>query len=122
MFDWFWEFLYMLSKTIFRIIDGLILCANKLCGIDPINFEGEETDFLSYLFFSDEVGFAFRVSAILATILLVIFTVFMIIRSITKDKVDGTPAQLAVKSFKTLLMFFFVPAVMIAFKIGRAHV
>ena len=123
MFDWFWEFLYMLSKTIFRIIDGLILCANKLCGIDPINFEGEETDFLSYLFFSDEVGFAFRVSAILATILLVIFTVFMIIRSITKDKVDGTPAQLAVKSFKTLLMFFFVPAVMIAFMaIGNAFV
>ena len=77
MFDWFWEFLYMLSKTIFRIIDGLILCANKLCGIDTISFEGEDTDFLTYLFFSDEIGFAFRVSALLATILVVIFTVFM---------------------------------------------
>ncbi|MBO7303368.1 MAG: hypothetical protein J6U68_04195 [Clostridia bacterium] len=115
MFDWFWEFLYMLSKTIFRIIDGLILCANKLCGIDTVNFEGEETDFLSFLLFSDEVGFAFKVSAILATILLVFFTVFMIIRTITKDKAEGTPSQIAVKSFKTLLMFFFVPAVMIAF-------
>ena len=115
MFDWFWEFLYMLSKTIFRIIDGLILCANKLCGIEPISFGGEETDFLSYLFFSDEVGFAFRVSAILATILLVIFTVFMIVRSITKEKAEGTPAQIAIKAFKTLLMFFFVPLVMVAF-------
>jgi hypothetical protein len=123
MFDWFWEFLYMLSKTIFRIIDGLILCANKLCGISPINFEGEENDFLSFLLFSDEVGFAFRVSAILATILLVVFTVFMIIRTITKDKAEGTPVQIAVKSFKTLLMFLFVPAVMIAFMtIGNAFV
>lgn len=123
MFDWFWEFLFSISCTLFRLIDGLILCANKLCGIDTINFNGEEGDFLSYLLFSDEVGFAFRVSAILATILLVIFTVFMIIRSITKDKAEGTPAQIAVKAFKTLLMFFFVPAVMIAFMaIGNAFV
>ena len=123
MFDWFWEFLFSISSTLFRLIDGLILCANKLCGIDTINFNGEEGDFLSYLLFSDEVGFAFRVSAILATILLVIFTVFMIIRSITKDKAEGTPAQIAVKAFKTLLMFFFVPAVMVAFMaIGNAFV
>ena len=123
MFDWFWEFLYMLSKTIFRIIDGLVLCANKLCGIEPISFEGEETDFLSYLLFSDDIGFAFRVSAILATVLVVIFTVFMIIRSITKDKAEGTPAQLAIKAFKTILMFFLVPAVIIAFMtLGNAFV
>ena len=123
MFDWFWEFLYMISSTLFRLIDGLIDCANKLCGIDTINFEGEESDFLSYLLFSDKIGFAFRVSAILATILLVIFTVFMIIRSITKDKAEGTPAQIAVKAFKTILMFFFVPAVMIAFMtLGNAFV
>ena len=123
MFDWFWEFLYTISSTLFRLIDGLILCANKLCGIDTINFEGEETDFLSYLIFSDKIGFAFRVSAILATILLVIFTVFMIIRSITKDKAEGTPAQIAIKAFKTVLMFFFVPAVMIAFmSLGNAFV
>ncbi len=123
MFDWFWEFLYMLSKTIFRIIDGLILCANKLCGIDTINFEGEDTDFLTYLFFSDEIGFAFRVSALLATILVVIFTVFMILRSIAKDKAEGTPAQIAIKAFKTILMFFLVPAVIVAFMtIGNAFV
>ena len=115
MFDWFWEFLYSISSTLFRMIDGLILCANKLCGIDPINFGGEEGDFLSYLLFSREIGFAFRVSAILATILLVVFTVFMIIRSITKDKAEGTPTQIAIKSFKTILMFFLVPAVLVAF-------
>ena len=115
MFGWFYEFLYMISKTLFRLIDGLILCANKLCGIETINFDGEETDFLSYLLRSDTVGFAFRVSAILATVLLVAFTIYMIIRSILKDKAEGTPIQIAVKSFKTLLMFFFVPVVILAF-------
>lgn len=123
MFDWFYEFLYGISKTIFKIIDGLILCANKLCGIENINFGGDEMDFLSYLMFSDKIGFAFRISAVLATILLVIFTVFMIIRSIVKDKVEGTPAQIAVKSFKTLLTFFLVPLVVLAFMtIGNAFV
>ena len=123
MFDWFWEFLYMISSTIFRLIDGLILCANKLCGIDTISFDGEENDFLSYLLFSDEIGFAFRVSALLATILLVIFTVFMIIRSIAKEKAEGTPTQIAVKAFKTILMFFLVPLVIVAFMaIGNAFV
>ena len=123
MFSWFWEFLYMISKTIFRLIDGLILCANMLCGITPINFEGEESDFLTYLLFSNEISFAFKVSALLATILLVLFTVFMIIRTIAKDKAEGTPTQIAVKAFKTLLMFFFVPLVIIAFMtIGNAFV
>lgn len=111
----------MISKTLFRLIDGLVLCANKLCGIEPINFQGEEQDFLSYLLLSNEIGFAFRVSAVLATILLFIFTVFMIIRSIVKDKAEGTPAQIAVKGAKTLLTFFLVPVVVLAFiTIGNA--
>jgi hypothetical protein len=47
----------------------------------------------------------------------------MIIRSIAKDKAEGTPAQIAIKSFKTLLMFFLVPAIMIAFMtLGNAFV
>ena len=123
MFDWFYEFLFSISTTLFRLIDGLVMCANKLCGIEPVNFNGKETDFLTYLLFSDEIGFAFRASAVLATILLVIFTVFMIIRTVVKDKAEGTPAQIAVKSFKTLLMFFLVPLVMAAFMIlGNAFV
>ena len=123
MFDWFYEFLYNISKTIFRLIDGLLSCANVLCGIEPTNFHGEKTDLLSYLLMSDKVNFAFRVSAVLAIMLLIIFTGFMIIRSIVKDKVEGTPAQIAVKSFKTLLTFFFVPVAILAFmKIGNEFV
>lgn len=119
MFNWIWELLYGFSKTIFRLIDGIVLCANTLCGLEPIyireNGAEQSTDLMTYLFRNDAIVFAFKVSAILATILVFIFTVFMIIRTITKEKAEGTPAQLAIKSFKTLLMFFFIPAVMIAF-------
>ena len=115
MFDWFWEFMFGISQTVFAIIDGLMLCANKMCGIDPITVNGEETDFLSYFLFSDGVTFAFAVSALLATILLALFSVFMILRTITKDKEEGSPAQIAIKAFKHLLMFFFVPVVIVAF-------
>ena len=115
MFDWFWEFLFSISQTIFAIIDGLMICANKICGIDPIIVDGQEVDILSHFFFNDNVMFAFTVSIILSAVLLVIFSVFMIIRTITKDKSEGTPAQIAIKAFKHLLMFFFVPVTMIAF-------
>ena len=114
MFSWWWEFLYSISKTLFHLIDGLMSCANKLCGIETISFGGEQQDFLYYLFSSDQVWFAFRVAALLGMIVLVIFTVFAIIRAIVKDKPEGTPAQICVKAFKTFLMFLFVPAVMLA--------
>lgn len=121
MFDWFYEFLYSISKTIFRLVDGLMLCANKLCGIEPVNFNGEETDFLTYLLFSDSVSFAFRTACVLAIILLFLFSVFAVIRTITKEKAEGTPAQICVKTLKTFLTFLFVPAVMLAFvMIGNA--
>ncbi len=112
MFDWFWEFLYGLSKSIFRLIDGAMSCANKLCGIEPISVEGEDTDFLTYLINNERVGLAFRVAAIIGIILVSIFAVFAVIRAIASDK-GGTPMQIFVKTFKTMLMFLFVPAVML---------
>ena len=47
MFDWFWEFLYGISKSLLRLIDGLISCTNKLCGIETVNIGGTETDLVS---------------------------------------------------------------------------
>lgn len=114
MFDWFWEFLYSISKTLFHLIDGLMSCANKLCGVETIAFGGEQKDFLYYLFSSDQVWFAFRVAALLGMIVLVIFAVFAIIRAIVKEKPEGTPGQICLKALKSFLMFLFVPAVMMA--------
>lgn len=113
MFDWFYEFLYSISKTIFRLVDGLMLCANKLCGTDDITIDGESTDFLTYLFKSEQISFAFKIASLIGIIVLVFFTIFAIIRTITKEKVEGTPGQICFKALKAFLMFLFVPAVML---------
>lgn len=114
MFDWFYEFLYSISATIFELIDGLMLCANKLCGTDDVTLDGESTDFLTYLFKSEKVTFAFKVAALVGMIVLVFFTIFAIVKSVTKDKAEGTPTQICVKALKAFLMFLFVPAIMLA--------
>lgn len=114
MFDWFYEFLYSISKTIFRLTDGLMMCANKLCGTEAVMLDGESTDFLTYLFRSEQVSFAFKIASLIGIIVLVFFTIFAIIRSITKEKAEGTPGQICFKALKSFLMFLFVPAVMFA--------
>lgn len=114
MVNWFYEFLYSISRTIFRIIDGLMMCANKLCGIDDITIDGKSEDFLTYLFRSEKISFAFKVASLIGIIVLVFFTIYAIIRSITKEKPEGTPGQICFKAVKALLMFLFVPAVMLA--------
>lgn len=86
MFDWFYEFLYSISKTLFRLIDGVMTCANKLCGTEDVTIDGESTDFLTYLFRSEQISFAFKIASLIGIIILVFFTIFAIIRSITKEK------------------------------------
>ncbi len=113
MFDWFWDFLYSITKSLLRIIDGLMSCANKLCGIEDIVVDGKSTDFLTYLLRSTEVSNAFMVAAILGLIVLVFFTILAIIKLLAKEKPDLTPAQVCVKSLKSVLTFLFIPAIML---------
>lgn len=113
MFDWFWSFLYLISKTLFKLIDGLIQCANYLCGIDPVLVEGEEVDFMQYILTSDQIGFAFRVAALLGIIVVVVFSIIAILRTLAKEKAEGTPAQIVGKAIKSILSFLFIPTIMI---------
>lgn len=113
MFDWFWHFLYQISKTLFKIIDGLVQCANYLCGVDTVKVNGEEVDFLEYILTSNQIGFAFRVSALLGMIVVVVFSVIAILRTLAKEKSEGTPAQIAGKAVKSILSFLFIPMIMI---------
>ena len=113
MFDWFWDFLYLISKTLFKIIDGLIQCANYLCGINPVQVNGEEVDFMEYIIRSEQVKFAFSTAALLGMIVVVVFSVIAILRTLAKDKAEGTPAQIAGKAIKSVLSFLFIPMIMI---------
>ena len=113
MFDWFWEFLYGITKSLLRLIDGLISCTNKLCGIEPVNIDGTDTDLISYLLRSDTLSNGFRIAAVIGFIVLIFFTIARIIMVIVKEKPDVSPGQVAMKAFKTLLLFFFVPVIML---------
>ena len=113
MFDWFWHFLYQISKTLFKIIDGLVQCANYLCGVTPVTVDGEEVDFIEYILTSDQIGFAFRVATLLGIIVVVVFSIIAILRTIAKEKAEGTPAQIVGKAIKSVLSFLFIPMIMI---------
>jgi hypothetical protein len=113
MFDWLWHLLYQITKTLFKIIDGLVQCANYLCGVSPVHVDGEDVDFLEYILTSDQIGFAFRVAALLGMIVVVIFSIIAILRTLAKDKAEGTPMQIAGKAIKSVLSFLFIPMIMI---------
>ena len=114
MFDWFWRFLYSITKGLFWAIDMIMKCVNKLCGIEPINLGEEKIDFLTYLLTGQTVKFAFAAMAILGIVVVVILSIFSILRNVTKDKPNTTPAKIVVQSGKNLLMFLFVPFIMIS--------
>ena len=48
MFNWVWDLLYGISKSIYQIIDALLACANMLCGIEPIRYQNTEMDLVTF--------------------------------------------------------------------------
>ena len=112
MFDWFWEFLYSISKSIFKLIDGLMSCANVLLGIEPVYINGQESNFFNFLMTNNNINMAFVVATIIAVILVSLFGVVQIIRTIISEKVQMTPMRVVGKVGGTILTFIFIPIVM----------
>lgn len=112
MFDWFWEFLYSISKSIFKLIDGLMSCANVLLGIDPVYINGQESNLFDFLMTNSNINMAFVVATISAVMLVSIFGVIQIIRTIISEKIQMTPKRVVGKAGGTILTFIFIPIVM----------
>lgn len=115
MFNWFWEFLYSISEILFLIIDSIFKIANKLCGIEPIIVEGQETDLLTYLLNHQNVRIAFWGAVLIGLFLLAIFSIIAIFKSASDGK--RTTGQIAMHAAKTLLIFFAIPGLMAGFTI-----
>lgn len=109
MFDWVWNLLYGISKSIYRIIDNLMACANMLCGIQPIKYQGMDTDFLTFLLQNKSITTGFVSAALIAVALTFLFGVAALIRTIVSEKANMTPGQVVVKVGKTLIMFLLIP-------------
>ncbi len=109
MFDWVWDLLYGISKSIYSIIDNLLACANMLCGIEPIKYQGTEMDFVTFLLRNKNIYYGFVGAALIGVVLVFIFAVFAILRNISSDKDTLTPSQVYKRVFTTLLTFIFIP-------------
>ena len=113
LFDWIWKLLYGISKSMYTIIDNMLACANMLSGIKPITYAGTEMDFLTFLLRNQNITLAFVASVLVAIVLVGIFGLFAIIRAISSEKVEKTPAQIFIGVGKTLLIFLFIPVAMV---------
>jgi len=109
MFDWFWNFLYGISKSIYRIIDGLMSCAKMLCGLEPVQYQGVDTDFMTFLLRNKNITLAFAGAVLIGVVLTFIFGVAAMIKVMVTEKSNMTPGQVFVKVGKTLLTFIFIP-------------
>ncbi len=115
MFDWFWEFLYGIVKAALYCIDFIGKIAEMLCGIKPINITGEsggEAEITSYFLMNDLVLNAFKAVALVGFALLVIFTIYSIIRSQGNPGEGKTPVRTCLDASKILIYFLLVPLIM----------
>ena len=112
MFDFIPEMLYFITKTILMLIDGFISVANVLCGIEPIRVEGEETNFLEYILFSEQISFAIKTAMLLGFIIIIFATIFQMLKNLSKEGAEGSPLKVCLKALKSLMMFIFVPLCM----------
>ena len=113
MFDWFWEFLYGLIKVPLFCIDFILRLANMLCGIESIEVNGEKKEITYYFLSSDEIMDAFKYVCIIGFILLMLFTVYRLIRGQAEHFAGKTPQKICGDTAKTVLYFLLVPGFML---------
>ncbi len=113
MFDWFFEFLYNIIKTMLYCIDFITNMAGMLCGITPVTVDGRDED-ITQVFLTDErVLDAFRYVLVIGFILLFVFTIFSVVRSMLKSGEGKTSIQICIDAAKAMGWFLLVPVFLI---------
>jgi len=115
MFDWFWEFLYGISKVLMAGCDWIMDGARGLLGIDYVTIDGEQYDLLSYLLKSNYVTRGFGAVFSIAIIVAFILAVIAIIKSATKHEPGKNPIKIAFEALRNVLFFLAVPICMFTF-------
>lgn len=115
MTNWIFDLLYGFQKTICYIIDFIREIFYTLAGIKPVTIDGEETDLLSHFILSNTIKTTFFYIFLIATILLVVFTLIAIIRSeYANGENKKSKALILGKSFQSFALFLMVPFILIA--------
>lgn len=115
MTNWIFELLYGFQKTICYIIDFIREIFYTLSGIKPVVIDGEETDLLSHFLSVGKVKTTFFYIFLIATILLVVFTLIAIVRSEYANGENKKSKTLILgKSFQSFALFLMVPFILFA--------
>lgn len=110
--DLFYRILYKLFSSICVLIDFIKEIFYKLCGIETVSIEGENTDLLSNLMRSDVIKRVFLSVLLIGVILLVIFTIIAIIKSNYQEKQNYK--TVLVKTAQSMIILFIIPFTVLA--------
>lgn len=110
--DFFYSILYRFFSGICVIIDFIKNIFYKLCGIETVNINGEETDLLSNLMASDNIRRTFLIITIIGVILLVVFTTIALIKTCYQEKQNWR--TVLTKNFQSFIIMILVPFTVMA--------
>ncbi|MBR4418547.1 MAG: hypothetical protein IKT33_00930, partial [Clostridia bacterium] len=98
--------IWTLIANVVNAIEGIF---RKLAGLDV----PDGNDMVSEIIYHDTVGTIFGNMVGLATAVIIFFTILKIIQEHYKEKDGGNPYKIVLRTFKGLLMFFFVQAAVV---------
>ena len=103
---------YKLFSCICVLIDFIKEIFYKLCGIETVKIDGEDTDLLSNLMTSDIIKRVFLTVFLIGVILLVIFTIIAIIKSNYQEKQNWK--TVLSKTAQSLVISILIPFTVLA--------
>lgn len=110
--DFFYSVLYKCFAGICVIIDFIKTIFYKLCGIETVSINGEETDLLSTLMGSNDIKRTFLIITIIGAILLVVFTIIAIIKSCYQEKQNWK--TVLTKNMHSFIIMLLIPFTVLA--------
>lgn len=99
------SFIYLIWSLIARVVDAIEGIFRNLAGIGT-----SDVDMVSEIINSTQVKQILGNLIGLCTVVIVFFTILKIIQDHYKDKEGGNPYKIIIRTFKGMLMFFFVQA------------
>jgi len=84
-----YKIIYKLFSSICYLIDFIKTIFFKLCGIETVKIQGEDTDLLSNLLVSDNVKKVFLTITLIGVILLFVFTMMELKKAIIRKNKIG---------------------------------
>jgi len=112
--DWFFELIYKLQSGICYLIDFIKEVFFKLCGLDTVKVNGQDTDLVASLVQSNTIHRVFLTVFLIGVILLVIFLIIALIRANYQGNEKKSRGAIMAKAGQSFLICLLVPFLLLA--------